>query len=252
MTVITIGGQVGAGADELGDAVASQLGFDYVERFALHLVAKELRSTTEAVWLNENHICTWSERLGDALTRVFENMGTYGMGEPMGLPPMIGDPFSDIPLDRYAVRERPHEISDGEYADAVQLVNAKLADTGALVLVKRAGCLTLRDSSDALHVGLFAPRDYRVVNLARQMAIGTLEASERLEARESHRSKFFNRVAGTDPEDLSLYDVVIQADRSDQEGAVRRVLEATPATGFRFAPRPMPEWFSDMRNQNLN
>ena len=42
MAVITIGGQVGAGADELGDAVASLLGYDYVERFALHMVAREL------------------------------------------------------------------------------------------------------------------------------------------------------------------------------------------------------------------
>ena len=242
MAVITIGGQVGAGADELGDAVASQLGYDYVERLALQMVAKELRATTQAVWLKENHICTWSERFGETLTRAFENMGMYGMGEPTGYPPIMSDPFYDLPLDRDMVRKRPHEIPDDEHAEAMQLVNAKLAETGALVLVKRAGCVTLRDHDNALHVGLFAPKDYRVINLARQMTVGTLEASERLEAREGHRTKYFNRVAGTDPEDLSLYDIIIRADRIDQQRAVTQVIEAIPIGDFRFQERPMPNW----------
>ena len=228
MAVITIGGQVGAGADELGDAVASQLGYDYVERLALQMVAKELRATTQAVWLKENHICTWSERFGETLTRAFENMGMYGMGEPTGYPPIMSDPFYDLPLDRDMVRKRPHEIPDDEHADAVQLVNARLAESGALVLVKRGGCLTLRGRSNTLHVGLFAPRDYRVVNLANRMGIGPLEASEFLEARESHRTRYFNRVGGTDPEDRTLYDVIIRMDRLDQKRAVTQILAALP------------------------
>ena len=243
MAVITIEGQVGAGANELGEAVASRLGYDYVERLALQMVAKELRTTTQAVWLKENHLCTWRERLGETLTRAFENMGRYGtMDEPMGYGIMMDDPFYGSPLDKDVVRERPHEIPDDEYADAVQLVNAKLAETGALVLAKRAGCVTLRDHDNALHVGLFAPKYYRVINLARQMTVGTLEASERLEAREGHRTKYFNRVAGTDPEDLSLYDIIIRADRIDQQRAVTEVIEAIPIGDFRFQERPMPNW----------
>lgn len=243
MAVITIEGQVGAGANELGEAVASQLGYDYVERLALQMVAKELRATTQAVWLKENHLCTWRERLGETLTRAFENMGTYGtVGEPMGYGIMMDDPFYGTPFDRHVVRESPHEILDDEHAEAVQLVNTKLAETGALVLVARAGCLTLRDRSNTLHVGLFAPRTHRVINLARQMAVGTLEASERLEAREGHKSKYFNRVAGTDPEDWSLYDVIIRADRFDQQQAVTQIIEAIPIGDFRFRERPMPTW----------
>ncbi|MCZ6640450.1 MAG: cytidylate kinase-like family protein [Gammaproteobacteria bacterium] len=241
MAVITIGGQVGAGADELGDAVASQLGYDYVERLALRMVAKELRATTQAVWLKENHLCTWRERFGETLTRAFENMGRYGTAvEPTGY--MMDDPFYEYELDRDMVRERPHEIPDDEHAQAMRLVNARLAETGALVLVKRAGCLTLRDPSNTLHVGLFAPREYRVVNLARQMAVGKSEASERLEARAGHRTKYFNRVAGTDPEDFSLYDVIIRVDRLDQQRAATQVIEAIPLSDFQFQERPTPVW----------
>jgi cytidylate kinase len=253
MAVITIGGQVGAGADELGDAVATLLGYDYVERFALQMVAKELRATTHAVWLKENHLCTWRERLGETLTRAFENMGTYGtLDEPTGYALMMNDPFYGSPFGKDVVRERPHEIPDGEHADAVQLVNAKLAETGALVLVARAGCLTLRDHGNALHVGLFAPRDYRVVNLARQMAVGTLEASERLEAREGHRTEYFNRVAGTDPEDLSLYDITIRADRFDQQRAVTQVIEAIPFSDSRFRHDQRPSGASEKQNIDIN
>ncbi|MCH7734701.1 MAG: cytidylate kinase-like family protein [Chloroflexi bacterium] len=252
MAVITIGGQVGAGADELGAVVASRLGYDYVERLALQMIAKEVRSTTQAVWLKENHLCTWRERLGGTLARMLENMGTYGtMDEGMGYP-MMGAPFYDLPADRKIVRKGPHDIPDDEHADAVQLVNARLAETGALVLVKRGGCLTLRGRSNTLHVGLFAPRDYRVVNLAKRMGIGPLEASEFLEARESHRTRYFNRVGGTDPEDRTLYDVIIRMDRLDQKRAVTQVIEAIPQNEFGFRQAQNPFGVSDIQHINLN
>ena len=252
MAVITIGGQVGAGADELGAIVASRLGYDYVERFALQMVAKEVHATTEAVWLKENHLCNWRERLGETLARMFENMGTYGtMDEGMGYP-MMGAPFYDLPAERKIVRKGPHQIPDDEHADAVQLVNARLAESGTLVLVKRGGCLTLRGRSNALHVGLFAPRDYRIVNLARQMAIGPLEASEFLGARESHRTRYFNRVGATDPEDRSLYDVIIRMDRLDRKRAVTQVLDALPPTGFGFRQEHHPFGISEIQHIKLN
>ena len=250
MAVITIGGQVGAGADELGAVVASRLGYDYVERFALQMIAKEVRSTTQAVWLKENHLCNWRERLGGTLARMLEYMGAYGsVDEAMGYH-MMRDPFYVLPADR--VRKGPHDIPDDEHADAVQLVNARLAETDALVLVKRGGCLTLWGRSNTLHVGLFAPRDYRVVNLANRMGIGPLEASEFLEARESHRTRYFNRVGGTDPEDRTLYDVIIRMDRLDQKRAVTQVIEAIPRNEFGFRQAQHPFGVSDIQHINLN
>ncbi|MCH8101563.1 MAG: cytidylate kinase-like family protein [Chloroflexi bacterium] len=257
MAVITIGGQVGAGADQLGAEVATRLGYDYVERFALQLVAKEVRATTQAVWMKENHLCTWRERLGGALARMLEYMGTYGtVDEAMGYSPMLRDPYYGLPADRRPemrpVRESPHQIPDGEHADAVQLVNARLAETNALVLVERGGCLTLRTRANAIHVGLFAPRDHRVVSLARRMSVGPLEASEFLEARESHRSRYFNRVAGTDPDDRSLYDVVIQTDRIDRKEMVNQVLEAMPHNESDFRQEHHPFGISEIQQINLN
>lgn len=220
------------------------------------MVAKEVKATTQAVWLKENHPCTWRERLGGALARMLEYMGTHGtIDDAMGYSPLMQDPFYGLPQSKPVTRDNPHQIPDSEHASAVQLVNARLAETGALVLVKRGGCITLRDRSDTIHVGLFASRDHRVVSLARQLAISPLEASEVVDARENHRARYFNRVAGTDPDDRSLYDVIIRTDRLDQSRMISQVLEALPrepfgGTGFRQEHHPFG--ISEIQHINLN
>ena len=125
MAVITIGGQVGAGADQVGAAVASRLGYDYIERFAIPMVAKELRATTQAVWLKENHLCNWRERFSETLTRTLEYMGRYGtVDEAMGYP-MMKDTFYDLPPDKSEMRESPHQISDREHAPALKIARQR-------------------------------------------------------------------------------------------------------------------------------
>ena len=233
MAVITIGGQFGAGALEIGDAVAKSLQIDYVERTALPMVARRVNATVEAVWLKENHLCTWKERMGSVLERMFTYAGTYGTtDEAAGYVPQMYDPYFAFPVEPGRIRERPHEIPDDEYIEAMGHVNSELADSGDLVLTLRGGSANLQDREDAFHVGLFAPMDRRVARVANRRRWSPTDAADFIEARQDRRSDFFRRTVGTDQSDKELYDVVINTARMSDSRAVLEIVEKAKVFGL--------------------
>ena len=88
MTIITINGQSGSGAPEIGMEVARQLQYAYVDRQVLGEAAKRLGTTEEALEEKELSGMTGS-RILRALTRIINRMGASGA---------IGDPFSPFGL----------------------------------------------------------------------------------------------------------------------------------------------------------
>ena len=116
MTVITVGGQVGAGAPEIGARLAAALGVDYVERLASRMVAARLKATAEAVWLKESRYFGWRDRVTGFLDRWVASMGTYGWSsEPWGNAMFLEDPYYRAALaHRPELRTSPHHIPDDE------------------------------------------------------------------------------------------------------------------------------------------
>ncbi len=224
MSVITVGGLFGAGALEIGDGVAKALGFDYVERSALPMIAEEANATVEAVWLKENHHCTWKERLGGHLERMFTYSGMYAsMDFQYGYMPTAHDPFFAIPESERR-RQRPHEIPDQEYLDAIATVNFRLARRGELVLTLRGGCATLRSKECAFHVGVFAPMDHRVGRVAKRRGLSPLDAEEVIRIKEARRTDFFKRTLGTDQANPELYDLLINTSQMDDSKAIAQIV----------------------------
>ena len=84
MSVITLGGMSGGGARNLGPMVAEKLGADYVDRFFLSNVAKELGATVEALHQREERPPSRSERWVRVIQRILERSAVTGAG---------GDPY---------------------------------------------------------------------------------------------------------------------------------------------------------------
>ena len=212
MTVITIGGQVGAGAQEIGAIVASTLRIDYVERLASRAVAEQVNATPEAVWLKETtRPSGWRGRLAGLLERSLMNLGRYGSAEgSWGMPMLAAHEYLRLEeIQATSVRTSPHQIPDDEFDEAIQLVNDELASNGNVVLVKRGGCVTLRERDDILHIGLFALKDVRIARTANLLGVSPEVALETMEEREAAREAFFWRMLRAHPHETELYDAVI-------------------------------------------
>jgi len=255
MAVITMGGQFGAGALEIGDATARTLKIDYIERVAVSMVAKRLNATFEAVWQKENHLCSWLERLSTSVERVLTYSGTYGaFDRASGFSPHAYDSNFAFPGDPNTVRQRPHEIPDGEYRRAMAAINADLANDGDLVLTLRGGSATLRDREDTLHVGLFAPMDHRITRVANRRGWGTADAADFIRARQDRRTELFQRTIGTDQSDPALYDIMVNTAKIDDLRAVNEIAEGASGFGPMVRPPLMldPSGASEIQHLNMN
>ncbi len=90
MSVITIRGQFGSGAPEIGREVAQKLGLDYVDREIIAGVAARLQRHEQDVAAKEVLPSSFLGRIGEALER------SYGLG---GASDGVYLPAWQMPLD---------------------------------------------------------------------------------------------------------------------------------------------------------
>ncbi len=222
MIALTVGGQVGSGGMEVGYATSRALGARYIQHLAIRRLARRLGATVEAVSRKELSFASGWDRFVAKAELIFERMGRYGYDPTgvMSLPLLAAEPSH--------LKSLPGQISDREYVDAVYATAAEFAAEGNLVLVKRAGSVTLRRFPEIIHVGLFAPRDARVARMARRLNVGTADAADAVDALELARKAWYRKLGGSDPADPSMYDLNFQTDLSgsDRETAGRIVEEA--------------------------
>ncbi|GEM_PF-374513 len=247
MIALTLGGQAGAGALEVGNVLAKSLDARYIRHLALRRIARRLSATADAVSRKELSFASRWRRAVAMLESVMNRMGYYAC-DPSGFPI-----HPSLYVERPKLKTFPAEISDREYVTAVYDTAAEFASEGDLVLVKRAGPVTLRRFPQIVHVGLFASRDFRVARMARRLGAGVNEATEALAALEVARRAWFRKLGGTDPEDPALYDMTVRTDIGETDGRVAwRVIEqaseARPELSFRslmYRTTPLVEYPQD-------
>ena len=224
MLAFTIGGQAGAGAPEIGRKVARELGGRYVEHMALRRLARELGATAEAVTRKELGFCSRKDRFLAALELLFSRVGWYGAD-------FAADGYPAVPymLDRPDVKMLPAEISDKEYVAGVyRTAHSFINEGNDLILVKRAGCITLKDQPGVVHLGLFSPWASRVNRMANRLGVGVSDAEDIVLGLEKARAGWFTKISGTDPSDPDLYTLRFKTgdNVSDEQVAQRAVSSA--------------------------
>ena len=129
MSVVTIRGDLGSGAREIGKQVADKLSIDYVDREIIADVAVRLKQSKKVIADKEMPPGTLIGRIGEALGRAAE---TYGRN-----PADLG--YSGIYLPTWEI-----PLSDARYLTGLKSVIEELARTQSIVIQGRGSQFILK------------------------------------------------------------------------------------------------------------
>jgi len=124
------------------------------------------------------------------------------------------------------------DLNEGRIrADLAEFL-ASASSSGGVVL-GRGGALVLADSPTALHVLLTGDRQGRVERVANREGIDLDEADRRVRAHDRARREYVRRAFGVDPDDRTLYHLIVDTVALGVDATVDLVLTAS---GARSAP----------------
>ncbi len=243
MAVVTLDGQIGAGAPEVGRRVAKMLAYDFHDRLLLAGVARRVGATVEALEAREQRMHKRSDRIWNFIERVMTGMALSGAASE----PFFCAPLPDLmPLtwDESATgpKTSPYEVRPEQLAEALGDHIRAVAASGDAVIVHRAGCVELRDEPTTLRVGLFAPWEERARRLMMREGMMHIDEAERaLVERERSQIAYFKEFHGADPHDRSLYDLSIDTSAFNLDMAALKIARSLKAlvagSGERAAAR---------------
>jgi cytidylate kinase len=129
-------------------------------------------------------------------------------------------------IERYvadAFRTRP--ITESDYLRAVVRTIATLGERGRAVILGR-GAPYILPPSRALRVLVVAPREARIARIARELGVSAHEAAETLAQRDAERLRFLRHDFGVEPDDPTLYDLVVNTATLGVEASAALVIDA--------------------------
>ena len=187
MGIVTINGQRGSGAPEIGTQVAERLLYTYVDRQVLGEAAKRL-GTTEEVLEEKKETSLSGSRIARILGRFMDRMGTASIGGDLFAPFTIGQDYGDLMAEMHIGEQR---LDDKRFREAMVAVVRDLAEDGDVVIVGRASNIILKDHPQALHIGLVSTLESRIAVVAQREGLSLEDAKTFTERAEQARLEFF-------------------------------------------------------------
>jgi cytidylate kinase len=202
MPVVTIRGQFGSGAAEVGRQIADRLHVDYVDREIIAEVAARLHRQEQEVVAKEMPP-------GSLLGRIVEALGrTGGVGYEGAYLPL-----PEIPLD------------DARYFEALKSVVRELARSQSLVILGRGSQFILKDYPGTLHVLLVAPIEARVKRVMQNLKLKEDAAKQEVVSFDKSSREFIKRYFQAEWEDPVNYDLVINTEHLNYQATASIVLD---------------------------
>ncbi len=228
MAVITINGQIGGGAREIGQLVANRLGYDYVDVRILNEAAKRLGATVESLTLKEQHLPTRGERFGRFLTSVLERSAVASTGSDIYFGPALGGLLAqDYPQAAAEPVTREDQREDQRYIEAIKAVILGLAEGGNVVVISRASNIILKGRSGALHVGLVSTFESRAALMAKRENVSLKEGESIAREHERARAAFFRRYFQAAVDNPNDYHLMLNTHWVDHSNAAGIIVEAS-------------------------
>ncbi len=204
MSVVTIRGQSGSGAPEVGRHVADRLQADYVDREIIAEVASRLHRQGQEVIEKEMPPTGLLGRIAEAMDL------SFFYGDPAG---GIYLPVGQIPLN------------DVRYLQALKSVVRKLAQTQPLVILGRGSQFILRDYPGVFRVLVVAPLEVQVKRVMEEGKLDQETAKIEITRYDNSLRKFCTRYFKAEPEDPVYYDLVTNTERFSFQGAASIVID---------------------------
>ena len=205
MPVITIRGQMGSGAPEVGREVARIIRGDYVDRQVIAEIAELIKHPEAQVEAKEQIPTRVIQRILAALKGAFTRSGS---------------------VESAYLRTWEEPLDDAKYLDALETVTKDLALEGNVVLVGRGTQFILHNYQSVLHVLLVAPLEKRIERVMAQLQVDEDEARQQIEEFDRSRRAFIRRFFKRDLEDPEYYDLVISTKYLTYDAAVRLIVSA--------------------------
>ena len=209
MPVITIGRQIGAGGNTVGEMLARRLKLDVLDSELIDEVAHRLQLPKEEVEAED-------EQPGSLLHRLLMALGSAS-GEPM-IPPetTAWNPPNVDPV--FDTRRAVLEIT--------QHVIHEAARAGNVVIVGRGGAYILQNFPGALHVFLRSAEAVRLNVVMARFSLSEADARRRLKQADENWTAYIKQVYGHDRNLASHYDLVLDTGRLGYEATVEAILAA--------------------------
>ncbi len=221
MSVVTIRGQLGSGAPEIGKQVAERLNVDYIDREIIADVAKRLKQSKEGIADKEMPPGTLLGRIAETLGR-----GLAMSGGSTGMYAGAYVPTWEMPLD------------DAHYLTGLESVIKELAKSQAVVIRGRGSQFILKDYPGAIHILVVAPLELRVKRVMESSKLDEENSKKEIERFDSSRREFTKRYFHAELEDPVYYDLVINTEHLSFEDAASIVLGALPFKDKKLGKRP--------------
>ena len=225
MAVVTISGQIGCGARELGRLAAERLGIDYVDQEILVEAARALGVPVESVVSRDERTASLGERLATMLRRFLERSAVAGAADPM-----MGSGGLDVLLARTygeAADEGLQEVSDKRYLDTLCGIIRDVAAHDDVLIIGRGSQAILKDRPGALHVLLVAPLEHRIEYIIQRDGVTKDEAAKRVHDGDKGRVAFHHKFFKLDADDPSHYHLTLNTGRLTQEEVAQLLRDAS-------------------------
>ncbi len=208
MSVITIRGQFGSWANEIGELIAHKLKIDYVDREIIAGVAHKLRRPSTSIEEKEMPPSTLLGRIAEAMAK------TSYMGDSVFTG--IYSPLWEIPLD------------DTKYLSGLEYVIKELAGGRSIVILGRGSQFILKDFPRALHVLIVSPVEVRVKSVMERLKLNEEDAKNEIVRFDDGNRVFIKKFFKADILDPINYDMVINTHHLSIEGAASIIADAVP------------------------
>jgi cytidylate kinase len=212
MSIVTIRGQLGSGAPEVGRALADKLKGDYVDREILAEVAGRLDRREQEIREKEMPPSSLLGRIAEALAR--------------------GSAFGDAIPGAYLPMEQI-PLGDARYLHALEAVIMQLAQgrTRPLVILGRGSNFILKEYPAAMHVLTVAPLDVRVERVMKDLGAEQDVARQEITRFDNSLRVFTRKYFNAELEDPVHYHLIVNTGRFTLEASVSVILDALSDAG---------------------
>lgn len=211
MPIVTIRGQWGSGAPEIGKRVAERLHLDYVDREIIAGVAARLNYPERKIESKEMPAGTLAGLISEALKHNYPSVsGSEGLQMPV---PMYL-PAWEVPLD------------DPSYLKSLVSVIKELAASQSIVIRGRGSQFILKDFPGAFHVMVVAPLEIRVTRVMERRRKDEKAVKKEINRFDSSRREFIKRYFKAELEDPLNYDMVINTEHLSFDDAASIIIDA--------------------------
>ena len=198
MAVITVSRQFGAGGRTLGEMIAQELDYLFLDDLLIHEIADQANVSTDFVKSMER-------TAGGTISKFISGM------------------LSRSYMERIVGAGKGY-IDEEIYVELLQKIITEFARQGNVVLLGRASQYILQDFKGAYHILLVAKWEDRIKFMQQFYDISDAKASKVIKQGSSRRSNLYKKFGREDYDQPYLYHLVLNMSRLSLEQALRKVV----------------------------